>query len=61
MPRRRDERVKLQLWTTVDGQPDDLLGEVEVGDEEWMNAQAEGADARQLILDLAAEVEGGVS
>lgn len=53
--------MKLQLWTTVDGQPDDLLGEVEVGDEEWMNAQAEGADARQLILDLAAEVEGGVS
>lgn len=54
--------MKLQLWTTdASGRPDEWLGEVEVGDEEWMNAQAEGADARQLILDLAAEVEGGVS
>lgn len=53
--------MKLQLWTTVAGEPDDLLGEVDVDDQEWMDAQADGADARQLILDLAAEVEGGVS
>lgn len=51
--------MKLQLWTTVNDQADQFLGEIEVDDEEWHNAQAEGADARQLILDLAAEVDGG--
>lgn len=38
--------MKLQLWSTVDGQADDLLGEVDVDDEEWRDAQANGADAR---------------
>lgn len=51
--------MKLQLWTTVDGQADDMLGEVDVDDDEWNNAQADGADARQLILDLAVEIDGG--
>lgn len=60
---RHNERklMKLQLWTTVNGEPDDLLGEIDVDDEEWHNAQAEGADARQLILDLATEIDGGCS
>jgi hypothetical protein len=48
--------VKLQLWTTVNGNADELLGEVDVDDEEWNNAQAEGADARELILALASEM-----
>lgn len=48
--------MKLQLWTTVDGQADDLLGEVEVDDEEWRNAQTEGGDALELIRDLAMEI-----
>lgn len=53
--------MKLQLWTTVNGEADDLLGEVDVDDEEWHNAQADGGDAIQLIRDLATEVDGGCS
>lgn len=48
--------MKLQLWTTVNGDPDELLGEVEVDDEQWINAQTEGGDALELIRDLAMEI-----
>lgn len=51
--------MKLQLWTTINGQADDMLGEIDVDDEEWNNAQTEGADALQLIRDLAVEIDGG--
>jgi len=53
--------MKLQLWTTVDGQADDLLGEIDVDDDEWNDAQADSGSAINLILDLAAEIEGGCS
>lgn len=54
--------MKLQLWTTdVTGQPDDLLGEVEIGDDEWADAQTDSGSALGLIQDLADEVDGGVS
>jgi hypothetical protein len=48
--------MKLQLWTTVDGQAEDCLGEVEVDDEQWQSAQACAGDAFELITDLAAEI-----
>jgi hypothetical protein len=48
--------MKLQLWTTVNGDPNELLGEVDVDDEEWENAQASAGDAYELITDLASEV-----
>lgn len=48
--------MKLQLWTTVNGEPDDMLGEIEVDDEEWHDAQSSGADAMQMIQDLAVEI-----
>lgn len=48
--------MKLQLWTTVNGEPDDLLGQVDVDDEEWQNAQVDGGSAIELIRDLASEV-----
>jgi len=51
--------MKLQLWTTVDGEPEDMLGEIEVSDEDWYDAQSSGADSLRLIQDLAAEVHGG--
>jgi hypothetical protein len=55
------KRMKLQLWTTVNGEANDLLGEVDVDDEEWHDAQADGGDAIQLIRDLATEIDGGCS
>lgn len=48
--------MKLQLWTTVNDEADELLGEIDVDDEEWNNAQADGADARELIVNLASEL-----
>ena len=48
--------MKLQLWTTAHGDPNELLGEVDVDDEEWENAQACAGDAYELITDLASEV-----
>lgn len=48
--------MKLQLWTTINGEADDLLGEVEVDDEEWFDAQADGGSALELIQSLATEV-----
>lgn len=48
--------MKLQLWTTVNGHAEDCLGEIEVDDEQWRNAQACAGDAYELITDLAAEV-----
>lgn len=50
--------MKLQLWTDVDGQPDELLGEVDVTDEEWADCQSSGADSLQLIRDLTDEIGG---
>ena len=50
--------MKLQLWTTVNGEADDLLGEVDVDDELWLDAQSSPGDALQLIQDLADEVSG---
>jgi len=47
--------MMLQLWTTVDGQPDDLLGEIEVDDETLRDAQSSPADSLQLVQDLTAE------
>jgi hypothetical protein len=53
--------VKLQLWSeSLDGQPDELLGQVDVDDEFWENATACAGDAFELITDLATEVNGGV-
>lgn len=51
--------MKLQLWTTVDGQPDEMLGEIDVDDEEWYDAQSSGGDALELIRNLAVEIDGG--
>jgi hypothetical protein len=48
--------MKLQLWTTANGEADELLGEVDVDNNEWANAQADGGYAINLIRDLAAEV-----
>lgn len=48
--------MKLQLWTTVNGEADEMLGEVDIDDEEWHNAQACGGDALELIQNLASEV-----
>lgn len=48
--------MKLQLWTTVNGEANECLGEVEVDEEEWTNAQACAGDAFELITDLAAEI-----
>jgi hypothetical protein len=48
--------MKLQLWTTVNGEPDELLGEIDVDDEQWHNAQACPGDAHELICDLAGEL-----
>jgi len=46
--------MKLQLWTTDDNNdPDELLGEINVDDDEWRSAQTWGADARELICALA--------
>lgn len=53
--------MKLQLWTTVNGQADGLLGEIDVDDEEWYDAQSSGADAMQMIQELASEIDGGCS
>jgi len=53
--------MKLQLWTTVNGQPDEMLGEVDVDDDEWNDAQADGGSALELIRDLAVEIDGGCS
>lgn len=48
--------MKLQLWTTVNGEANEFLGEVEVDDKEWNNAQACAGDAFELITDLATEL-----
>lgn len=48
--------MKLQLWTTVYGLPDVLLGEIDVDDEQWLYAQAGSGDALELIRELASEV-----
>lgn len=48
--------MKLQLWTIVNGQANDLLGEVNVDDDEWRDAQADGGSALGLVLDLADEL-----
>lgn len=45
----------LQLWSTLNGQPEDLLGEIEVDDETLRDAQSSPADSLQLIQDLTAE------
>lgn len=47
--------MKLQLWTTVDGQADDMIGEIDVDEEEWNDAQADGGSALELIQALAIE------
>lgn len=48
--------MKLQLWTTVDGEPDDLLGEIDVDDDEWHDAQADAGRALELVQSLASEL-----
>lgn len=48
--------MKLQLWRAFDGEANDFLGEVDVSDEEWENAQACAGDAYELITCLAEEV-----
>ena len=51
--------MKLQLWTDTGGdnpQADDLLGEIDVDDDAWTDAQSSPADALMLIQDLALEV-----
>lgn len=48
--------MKLQLWTTVNGQADDLLGEIDVDDDEWHDAQADGGSALELVQSLASEL-----
>lgn len=53
--------MKLQLWTTVNGQADEMLGEIDVDDDDWHDAQVDGVDARELIRELAIEVDGGCS
>lgn len=47
--------MMLQLWTTANGQPEDLLGEIEVDDETLRDAQSSPGDSLQLIQDLTAE------
>jgi hypothetical protein len=52
--------VKLQLWTTAaTGDADTFLGEVEVDDKEWHDAQCSSGSALELIRTLVSEVDGG--
>lgn len=49
--------MKLQLWTTdANGEPDELLGEIDVDDGQWADAQTGAGEARELIQELASEV-----
>ena len=48
--------MKLQLWTDVDGNADELLGEIDVDDDAWTDAQSSPGDAIALIQDLALEI-----
>jgi hypothetical protein len=52
--------MKLQLWTTTaNGEANECLGEIDVEDEEWYDAQCDDGSALELIRDLASEVNGG--
>lgn len=50
--------MKLQLWTTVDGEADELLGELDVNDQEWWAGQTDPGSALALLGNLADEIVG---
>jgi hypothetical protein len=54
--RNRQGLMKLQLWTNVNGQADECLGEIDVDDQEWNDAQGCSGDALELIQALASEM-----
>jgi hypothetical protein len=47
--------MKLQLWSTVNGEPDELLGEVDISEEEWHAQGIAGAYAANAMSRLHAE------
>lgn len=53
---RERNTMKLQLWTTVNDQADESLGEIDVDDEEWHDAQADAGSALDLVQTLASEL-----
>ncbi len=41
--------MKLQLWTTVNGQADELLGEIDIDDQNGTTRKTSGGDALELM------------
>lgn len=48
--------MRLQLWTVVDGEPEELIGEIDCTEEQWNAAQDNAFDGTWFISELASAV-----